>query len=291
MKSKKQIKIVDYQFDESLLTNVFSKPNMIRLSFFIECCLHYCHELGIPELIFSYNSNRYQSLYLSRQKNKKYLDKILELKDNSFISNWWKRNTNSILTLRSNMNHDQRNIIEYDQVAYKTKLISQKTMDYYLELMDNHGINYLRYTYDKFSISKYKLNGMTILNGTSLNGYQLVYEDSLANFINELDNDEMYLNYFISKGHTDASLTVYSFINDYQVYNKYNYVINSEYIKSACIKYDNMCFYKQIKVNKNTLHKLLTLMNSDQELGLLSFQKLNLKQNGTVQQERSNAEY
>jgi hypothetical protein len=52
-----------------------------------------------------------------------------------------------------------------------------------------------------------------------------------------------------------------------------------------------MCFYKQIKVNKNTLHKLLTLMNSDQELGLLSFQKLNLKQNGTVQQERSNAEY
>ena len=101
MKSKKESKAVDFKFDYEVFNDpLLNAERYIKTSFFIELLLHYCHKLDIPEIIFSNNQNNYYSLYLSRQKNKKYLDKILLLNDIFDISTNWSNKIRSILALK-----------------------------------------------------------------------------------------------------------------------------------------------------------------------------------------------
>jgi hypothetical protein len=286
MKSKKESKAVDFKFDYEVFNDpLLDAERYIKTSFFIELLLHYCHKLDIPEIIFSNNQNNYYSLYLSRQKNKKYLDKILLLNDIFDISTNWSNKIRSILALKIYSKYEKKTIIT--DVPYKTKLLTQDVVDFYLDMQEQHvnsnrnGVDITREFMVKESFSPEDItNNRNYLSTVAYsNSYYSFGTEVLFKYLDELDDDKNYHVVNLIFKNVYYYNTIYSYLVNLK--NKYNddFITKSEFIKSDNLIFDeeNHNIYKKIFVPKNTIIKLFNLLINTPKLGFIAYQKLNLK--------------
>ena len=280
MASRKKIEILDFIFDEN---EVLNKGNL-NFYIYFEYLLHACYKLGIPEISISFNHNYYYSLYISKQKNKKYIDKIKCI-DNSLLLYY--RRSNSVLHLKYSVynfrNLDSDHYFKFN-TYYKTKLLSQEKIDRYLELADEQN-----FIDDPASNMYIKSNDVTTNSFRYIHAY-CDYEKQLPDSLEyklvdhrDDDNIKIVRNIFKYRTYSLKNDMIYGIIlNLFKYYNE-DYITSSEYFKLNNMELDinNNCIISNVNVPKKTLIRFANILLSDPSLAYLMYKKIKEKNYGT----------